>query len=346
MLYFEDLPIFYWPYMATDLNEPSFSAPHPSTTTTGLRQAMLTDFNVYQLLGIHKPPRDRMGPQPRLPEQARLRIRQHVPVHDQTTCSAFPASRRTDRFWGIHDRGYDNLGIDRSDLQPEDDYRYRFLLQHRQKLPDGFQLTVEGGEISDRNFLQEYFKREWDELKDETTDVEFEGNTDNTSWNVSPRPTDDFVTQTEWLPRADHSGWGNRSLATTLHLVRALRAGYGSTSPCHRRRAIRPTSLQPSALGAGKRQGDRLISRQELDLPFQVGPVKVVPYVLGELGHWGEDINGQPLDRAYGQVGVRPTLPMWTVDPTVESDLWNVHGMAHKVDFEMRVLRLRAPTSN
>ena len=48
-------------------------------------------------------------------------------------------------FWGIDDHGYDNLGLDRPHLQPEVDYRYRFLLQHRQELPDGFQLTVEGG---------------------------------------------------------------------------------------------------------------------------------------------------------------------------------------------------------
>ena len=29
---------------------------------------------------------------------------------------------------------------------------------------------------------------------------------------------------------------------------------------------------------------------------------------------------------------------MWTVDPTVESTLWNVHGIAHKVDFQLEFL--------
>ena len=37
------------------------------------------------------------------------------------------------------------------------------------------------------------------------------------------------------------------------------------------------------------------------------------------------------MDRAYGQFGVRATLPFWAVDPTVQSTLWNVNGIAHKV---------------
>ena len=57
--------------------------------------------------------------------------------------------------------------------------------------------------------------------------------------------------------------------------------------------------------------GERLVTRQEIDLPFQAGPVKLVPYALGELGHWGQDLGGSnpnlrgtpsSIDRAYGQV--------------------------------------------
>src|SRR5690606_18653026 len=54
-----------------------------------------------------------------------------------------------------------------------------------------------------------------------------------------------------------------------------------------------------------------------------------------EAARWGEALDGQPLDRLYGQVGIRANLPMWSVDPTVESTLWNVHGLAHKSVLEM-----------
>ena len=81
-------------------------------------------------------------------------------------------------------------------------------------------------------------------------------------------------------------------------------------------------------------KGERVATRQEIDWPFQLGAVKVVPYALGELADWGNDLNGDRLQRAYGQAGIRATLPMWSVDPTVESELWNVHGIAHKMVFD------------
>ena len=101
--------------------------------------------------------------------------------------------------------------------------------------------------------------------------------------------------------------------------------------PGHGRR--RPVQL--SAVGSRHDvQGERLATRQEIDWPFQLGAVKVVPYALGEAAHWGEDINGNSLDRLFWQAGVRASMPMWSVDPTVYSDLLNVHGIAHKVVFD------------
>ena len=91
--------------------------------------------------------------------------------------------------------------------------------------------------------------------------------------------------------------------------------------------------------------GGRFVSRNEIDLPVELGPVKVVPYLLGELGYWGEDIDGQPLTRAYYQAGIRATLPMWAVDPEVESTLWNVHGLAHKVEFQAEYLHAQSNQS-
>ena len=76
------------------------------------------------------------------------------------------------------------------------------------------------------------------------------------------------------------------------------------------------------------------MTTQEIDWPLQLGPVKVVPYALGQLAHWGEDINGDDLQRAYWQAGVRASMPMWSVVPEIESALWNVHGLAHKVVFD------------
>ena len=85
---------------------------------------------------------------------------------------------------------------------------------------------------------------------------------------------------------------------------------------------------------APERYGEIFSTRQEIDWPFQLGALKIVPYALGELDHWGQDLEGDPLNRAYGQAGVRASLPIWSVDPSIKSELFNVNGIAHKVVFE------------
>jgi hypothetical protein len=61
----------------------------------------------------------------------------------------------------------------------------------------------------------------------------------------------------------------------------------------------------------------------------------VVPYLLGDATYWQEDLSGNDLTRLYGQVGIRASLPFWRVDPSIQSTLWNVNGLAHKVTFDM-----------
>jgi len=39
-----------------------------------------------------------------------------------------------------------------------------------------------------------------------------------------------------------------------------------------------------------------------------------------------------------GQAGVRASLPIWRVDPSVQSVLWNLNGLAHKVVFSSEFL--------
>ena len=58
-----------------------------------------------------------------------------------------------------------------------------------------------------------------------------------------------------------------------------------------------------------------------------------MPFALGDATYWGEDQAGNALTRLMWEAGVRANMPMWSVDPTVNNDLFNVHGIAHKVNF-------------
>jgi hypothetical protein len=336
-LYAGPVPIFYWPVITTNLSEPTYyirRIQFKNDQVFGTQ--VLTDWNVYELLGIRQRP---AGTDWGLSiDYLSKRGLGHGTVfthhRDQFLGIAGPTNGLID-FWGIKDNGFDNLGSDRSHLQPEKDYRFRLLGQHRQQLPGDFQLTAEVGWQSDRNFLAEYYQQEWNELKDQTTGLELKHTRNNVSWSISADVRlNEFYTQTEWLPRGDHFWLGQPLLHDTFTWYEHSSAAYARF-----RQASAPSNPQDQpfsylAWESSSRAGERLATRQEIDWPLQVGPVKVVPYALGELARWGQDLNGQPLDRIYGQAGVRASMPMWAVNPAAESGLWNVHGLAHKVVFD------------
>jgi lipopolysaccharide export system protein LptA len=337
LLYLEDAPIFYWPTVATDLEEPTFylrRIKFKSDSVFGTQ--VLTNWNMFQLLGVREKPQGTDWDLSLDYMSKRGFGHGTTFLYNRPGLLGLPGpTSGLAEYWGIFDNGFDNLGNDRSHLEPETDYRYRFLWQHRQRLPEGYQITAEAGKISDRNFLQEYFKQEWDELKDQTTDIELRRTIENRSWNIFAQyRLNEFFTETNWLPRFDHFMLGQSLWNDTFTWHEHSSLGFAQFN-----RASQPTNPQDTpfnypAWESGDFQGERLITRHEFDWPFQFGAVKFVPYALGELGHWGQDINGEQLNRAYYQAGLRATLPMWSVDPTVESALWNVHGLAHKVEFD------------
>jgi len=338
LLFIESLPVFYWPVMAADLEEPSYYVSRLRIKNDSVfGTQVLTAWNGFQLLGIHDRPKG---------------VKWDIDLdylsdrgfgHGTTVKYDRPRSLGLEGpsvgsvdAWGIYDSGLDNLGRDRRHLVPEKDYRFRLHWQHRQQLASDTQFSAEVGWISDRNFLEQYYEREWDERKDQSTGLEFKRIRDNTSWSVTAdaRLNDGF-TETEWLPRADHFWLGQSLLGNRLSWYEHSSAGYA-------RMRVSSTPEDPADAASFSllpwevvRNGERLVTRQEIDFPVQWGPVKFVPYALGELGHWGEDINGNDLQRAYYQAGLRATMPMWKIDPTVENWLLNVHGIAHKVVFDV-----------
>jgi lipopolysaccharide assembly outer membrane protein LptD (OstA) len=61
----------------------------------------------------------------------------------------------------IHDSGEDRLSRTRRNLEPEQELRGRFNWQHRQFLPYNWQLTAEVSYLSDKNFLESYYRSEF-----------------------------------------------------------------------------------------------------------------------------------------------------------------------------------------
>ena len=238
--------------------------------------------------------------------------------------------------WFINDDGLDFLGRQRANLVPEEEFRGRSVGRHRHEFGPGNVLRAELGYISDRNFLEQFYEREWDTAKDADTGIWLERNNGTQSFNLTANyQINDFFTQTSWLPRVDHFMIGQPLFGDRVVWHNHSSLGYGRI-----RVAEPPTDatdlaeFDPLAWETDA-TGIRFHTRHELDFPVQLGPAKVVPYVLGEIGYWQEDINNNDVLRGVGQVGVRASVPLWKVCPEVQSTLWNVNGLAHKVSFDV-----------
>jgi lipopolysaccharide export system protein LptA len=333
------IPVFYWPVFSTNLDDTSLYIRRLRYAQDDIfGTQVLSDWNVFQLLGIRKKP---VGTD----WGASIDYMNRRGLGHGTTFTyqrpdffgmSTPSAGLID-YWGIQDKGSDQLIGGRPPLKPDVDYRYRLLMQHRQQLGAGWDMRAEVGLISDRNFLEQYFLHEWNEFKDESTGFELRHARDNQALSItSDVRVNDFFTQTEWLPRLDHFRLGDSLLNDSFTWYQHSSAAYAKlqvaeppSNPAQDPFLLLPWEYQSS--------GERLISRHEIDWPFQAGPVKVVPYALGEAGHWGEDLQGNSLDRLYGQAGLRASMPVWRTSPEVESNLWNVHGIAHKIVFDAEV---------
>jgi hypothetical protein len=339
LLFIGEIPVLYWPFLATDLERPEFYVRRIRFRNDSIfGTQLLTDLNPYQILGIRNPPEgtDWDVSLDYLSDRGIGHGTKFQYSRGDALFGIPGAYAGFIDYWGIDDQDQDDLGAGRSSLEPEKDYRYRLLGRHRWFLPDDFQLTAELGWISDRNFLEQYFEYEWDTFKDLSSGVELKQLAGNMSWSVTADARiNSFFTQTEWLPRFDHFWLGQPLLADRL-------TWFEHTSVGVARLRVLTAPEDPADLAdfaplpwEVPSDGERVVTRHEIDLPLQAGPFKVVPYALGELAHWGEALDGEDLDRAYGRVGVRSSLPIWAAEPTIESELFNVHGLAHKVSFEL-----------
>ncbi len=241
--------------------------------------------------------------------------------------------------WGINEQGLDNLGADRRQLTPEEDFRYRVLWQHRQHLRHDWRLTAEVGLISDRNFLEQYYEQEWDQWKDQTTGFQLKRLIDNSSWNIlSDVRVNDFFTQTQWLPRLDHYLIGQPIFGNRFTWSSHSNVGYADLKTADAPKDPVELSKFNQLAWETETKGIRAGTRNELALPLPMGASKVVPYVAGEAMYWGEALDGNDLTRLHGQAGVRWSLPLWRVDPNRRSTMFNVNGLAHKIVFDSEFL--------
>jgi hypothetical protein len=68
--------------------------------------------------------------------------------------------------------------------------------------------------------------------------------------------------------------------------------------------------------------------------PFNLGPVKLAPYAMGEAAFWSDSFTNDSIDRFYFRGGLRGSALFWRAYPYVQSDMFNLNGLAHKMLFD------------
>ena len=331
----EGTPVFFLPYIRADVEDPLGPLENVRIgATDNLGFTTEATFDVWQLLGLDY---TELAQQSQWLTDIGYHSDRGPSLGSRANYSGRDFLGKGDEYfgrsiaWGIHDEGVDTLGVTADRIvTPPRETRGRLRYQHRHDwndgvgdgYADGYTVIAELSYLSDEFLLESFFENEYDIGKDQDTVLYLkrQRGTEVNSVLVQKR-INPFLPQNDWLPRLDSHSVG-RSL-------------FGDRVTYFRRDSIAYAGLRPpeQLLLAGERDVDtaRLHSRQEFDLPVTAGPVRLVPYAVGQFDGYTETEEVEGLGRAYGEVGLRARLPFWKLYPTAESRLFNVNGLAHKV---------------
>jgi hypothetical protein len=271
--------------------------------------------------------------------------------------------------WGLKDAGVDVLGtgpaivtngpagagkagFQRSADPPFQSERGRFNLRHNQRfLPDDedhqfdeLRLQVEAAYTSDRNFLEEYYKRLFDTGMDQETLAYFIWQRNNQVASLwTEANLQNWLTDTQWLPRADYYRLGDSFLSNWFTYYQHSGLNYATI---HTDIMVNNPNLfafipyDPVSNTTGTFSSGRFYTSHELDMPLNFfNVVRVVPYLQGQAVGWTDQLGGGPLGhlsngslgRLWGAVGSRAEFTAWKKYPDVNSELFNVHGLNNKI---------------
>lgn len=235
----------------------------------------------------------------------------------------------------IDDRGEDRLGrvAFRRDLDPPQDLRGRFNWVHRQFMPYNWQVTTGIDYESDENFLESYYRREFNTGANRETYVHLKRIEDN--WGLAflaKGRINDFADELEEAPTGEYHLTGQSIFDDRMTL-------YSDTQGGRYRQRIgedHATAMNEEGFGFGTH-------RTELDMPMRLGEVKAVPFVAGTVGYddrsgFNRSLvdgsnTGDPGENTVGigEAGVRTSTEFWKTYPGVKSRLWDLDGLRHVI---------------
>jgi hypothetical protein len=332
------VPVFYQPVLQLDATDPL--GPLQSFGFSQARQfgpSFYTTWDLFELLALRPPPGQTLRlnadyMQKRGPATG-IDYTYRVPGDSPTD---LPRGAGWIKVYGINDNGDDLLGGNRGPEPVQPINRGRVMWRHQQSIGDEFYFQGQLGLLSDKNFLEQYYKNEFDMGPNQETFAYLTWQRRNfgASALVEDRFARQWVTETNHLPEVRGHLIGQTFLDDLFVYSARGSATYAQ---------LLPTKDPPYALLPTEQRDStgRFDLWQELSVPFALGPVKLAPYGVLELTDYTSDLNGNEIGRVYGGGGERASLPFSRLYDDVSSDLLNVRGIYHKIVFGANYLYAR-----
>ncbi|MAE61770.1 MAG: hypothetical protein CMJ49_10495, partial [Planctomycetaceae bacterium] len=259
----------------------------------------------------------------------------------------------------------------RDEVDPPTNSRGRAVWRHRQLLPDDWDMIVEAAWVSDPTFVEEFFRSEAYNAKPFETLVYFKKFWDDAAFTVlMKRDLTKFLPQ---LSRLEGNGnipqlpgysvdklpeiayyrpgtpvfgnqltWYSENRASVMrfrlprHSLRQL--GF-NTAESIALFGLTPTMQLDKALEAAGLDEDLQLrgdTRQELQWPLKVGPVDVVPYIVGRLTAYNDTADDFSSDsdnsRLWGAAGLKFHTALSKTIYDVDSRFWDLHRLRHVIE--------------
>jgi hypothetical protein len=333
--YVGDIPTFYYPYLsapADDVNIPLRMIRFGNDRIFGTQ--LYTTWNMYKLFGVRPIPGLRLNGHADILSNRGPQLGLSGSYNGFDRFGIAGASRGSFSGIYIHDSGLDTLGRDRRGLTPEQQHRGRFTLRDRQDMPNGLTWRGEASWVSDRNYLEQYNKIDFDNGKDHETfgHLQWTGSQSAASVIAQPRLYN-YFNQTEWLPRLDSYILGQSLFGGALNVSSRTYGGYATTRFADA--PLSPLDRFSFLPWEGNANSFVFSQRGEITAPFMFGPAKIAPYALGDITAFSSDFDGTGFQRLFGASGVRGSLEFSRAFPDVQSSIFNLNGLAHKMVFDV-----------
>lgn len=325
--------VFYWPFMRSDLERPdvpfkSLSVSHDSIWGTTVESR----WYLSRLLGLQEP--EGTDGTFELDYYSKRGLGTGIDVDYATE----------DRFGSIvgyiiDDRGEDRLGRIRSrrNLEPPEQLRGRFGWVHREFMPYNWEVTMGINYESDENFVESYYRREYNTGPDRETYVHLKRIEDNWGMSILGKGRlNDFADEMEEFPSAEYHLTGQSLLDDKLTLYSDSEGGM-----------YRQRIGDYHATAMTEEHFTFAWHRSELDMPVWAGEIKTVPYVAGTVGFDDRSgfnrslVDGSNAGMAnedtvvIGEAGLRASSEYWKVYRGVKSRLWDLDGLRHTIRPEL-----------